>query len=405
MLGIWMMTLLLEILWLWEKVSKLIMEDGPRCGMHLNVDKAEFVSLQTKLLRHSGIVASRPAFEDTLCGFPIFYVSKPCSACSTVFSRDIYRDHVVLCVGIIGNKHRHKVVCDILVDVCFRLGISAGKEFDIGLNEECDKPLSDILLYSWDGGLDVCVNLTGSSPLTQTGMVDLVPGRAVIDAAQRKREADAVTLLKRIRKFSMAQDIGARAAVHIFNRISFAIAKGVGAQIVSRLPSNLFRAVIDAAHRKWVKYEAKCANIGYGFLPFSFFSLRELEKDVVTLLKRIRKFFMTQNIGARLDVCMDLTGSSPLTQIGVADFVPGQEMIDVAQRKRDKYMAKCAAIGYGFLPFSFSSLGILEADAVTLLKRIRKFSMAQDIRARAIVHICNRISFDIAKGVGAQIVS
>ncbi|GJT31383.1 hypothetical protein Tco_0911658 [Tanacetum coccineum] len=38
--------------------------------------------------------------------------------------------------------------------------------------------------------------------------------------------ADAVTLLKRIRKFSIAQDIGARAAIHIFNRISFAIAKG-----------------------------------------------------------------------------------------------------------------------------------------------------------------------------------
>nr|GEW42000.1 RNA-directed DNA polymerase, eukaryota, reverse transcriptase zinc-binding domain protein [Tanacetum cinerariifolium] len=44
--------------------------------------------------------------------------------------------------------------------------------------------------------------------------------------------ADAVTLLKRIRKFSMAQDIGARAAVHIFNRISFAIAKGVRAKEV-----------------------------------------------------------------------------------------------------------------------------------------------------------------------------
>ncbi|GKC10594.1 F-box/LRR-repeat protein 14-like protein isoform X1 [Tanacetum coccineum] len=52
-------------------------------------------------------------------------------------------------------------------------------------------------------------------------------------------EADAVILMKRIRKFSMAQDIVVRAAVHIFNRISFAIAKGVEAQIVSRLPSNL----------------------------------------------------------------------------------------------------------------------------------------------------------------------
>ncbi|GKB82812.1 hypothetical protein Tco_0949707 [Tanacetum coccineum] len=41
-------------------------------------------------------------------------------------------------------------------------------------------------------------------------------------------EADAVTLLKRIRKFSMAQDIGARVVVHIFNMINFAIVKRVG---------------------------------------------------------------------------------------------------------------------------------------------------------------------------------
>ncbi|GKB86150.1 hypothetical protein Tco_0958422 [Tanacetum coccineum] len=66
-------------------------------------------------------------------------------------------------------------------------------------------------------------------------------------------------------------------------------------------------------------------------------------------------------------------------------------------------MAKCTTIGYGFLPFSFSSLGELEANAVTLLKRIHKFFMAQDIRVRAAVHIFNRISFAIAKGVGAQI--
>ncbi|GJY70837.1 hypothetical protein Tco_0474540 [Tanacetum coccineum] len=89
----------------------------------------------------------------------------------------------------------------------------------------------------------------------------------------------------------------------------------------------------------------------------------------------------------------------------MTDFVPGRVVIDVAQRKRGKYMTKCADIGYGFLPFSFSSFGELEKDAFTLLKRVRKFSMAQDIGARAAVHIFNRISFSIAKGVEAQIVS
>ncbi|GJY70964.1 hypothetical protein Tco_0474667 [Tanacetum coccineum] len=193
-------------------------------------------------------------------GIPLFSVLKPCLACSRVFAGDIYGDHFVLSAGIIGIKHRHNIVRDTLVDICYRSGISIGKEVDIGLDGGRDKPLRlvDMLLYSWDEGLDVCVDLTGSSPLTQTGMVDFVPGRVVIDVAQRKRgkymdkcaaigygfllfsfsslgelEPDAVILLKRIQKFSMTQDIGARAAINIFNRTGFSIAKGVGAQIVS----------------------------------------------------------------------------------------------------------------------------------------------------------------------------
>ncbi|GKD45629.1 hypothetical protein Tco_1270274 [Tanacetum coccineum] len=114
---------------------------------------------------------------------------------------------------------------DTLVDICFRSGILAGKEVNIGLGGGRHKPLrpADMLIYSWDGGLDVCVDLTRSSPLTQTGLTNFLPRRAMV----------------------------------------------------------------DAAHRKHIKYEAKCAYIGYSFLPFSFFSFRELEKDAVTLLKRI----------------------------------------------------------------------------------------------------------------------
>nr|GFA16251.1 hypothetical protein [Tanacetum cinerariifolium] len=76
-----------------------------------------------------------------------------------------------------------------------------------------------------------------------------------------------------------------------------------------------------------------------------------------------------------LDICVDLTGSSHLTQTGMTDFATGRTVSDAAHRKRSKYMDKCAAIRYVFLPFSFS-LGELEADVVTLLKRIQKFSMA-----------------------------
>ncbi|GJU52404.1 hypothetical protein Tco_1226118, partial [Tanacetum coccineum] len=64
--------------------------------------------------------------------------------------------------------------------------ISAGKEVDIWLDGGWDKPLRlvDMLLYSWDKRLDVCVDLTGSSPLSQTGMVDFLSDRAVVEEAK-----------------------------------------------------------------------------------------------------------------------------------------------------------------------------------------------------------------------------
>ncbi|GKA96012.1 hypothetical protein Tco_0818107 [Tanacetum coccineum] len=83
----------------------------------------------------------------------------------------------------------------------------------------------------------------------------------------------------------------------------------------------------------------------------------------------------------------------------MTDFALGRAVIDAAQLKRVKYEAECTTIGYGFLPFSFSSLGELEEDAVTLLKRIR--TMVQEIGACAAIHIFNMIGFAVAKRVVA----
>ncbi|GJY25666.1 hypothetical protein Tco_0400392 [Tanacetum coccineum] len=96
---------------------------------------------------------------DYRLGVPLFSVAKPCSTCSKVFAGNIYGNHVVSCAGIIGIKHQHNAVCD---------------------------TLSTSVIVRGFQPLDVCVNLTGSSPLTQTEMADFVPGRAVIDAAHRK---------------------------------------------------------------------------------------------------------------------------------------------------------------------------------------------------------------------------
>ncbi|GKB71215.1 hypothetical protein Tco_0932627 [Tanacetum coccineum] len=238
-------------------------------------------------------------------GVPRFSVSKLCSACSKVFIGDVYGDHAVSCAGVIGIKHRHNAVRDTLVDICFRSGISAGKEVDIGLSGDGDKALrhADILLINFMPHAYLCVDLTGSSPLTQTGMTDFAPaiGYGFLPfsfSSLGELEANAVTLLKRIRKFSMVQDIGARAAIHIFNRISFAIAKGVGAQIVSRLPSNLF--VVHPTSESWylVAIEAakkhKFPNGRPTRFPSSILPQKSKDKEFCELLflflnKNIRK--------------------------------------------------------------------------------------------------------------------
>ncbi|KAL9230876.1 hypothetical protein vseg_006169 [Gypsophila vaccaria] len=104
-------------------------------------------------------------------------------------------------------------------------------------------------------------------------------------------------------------------------------------------------------------------------------------------------------------MCVDLTGSSPLTLSALPDYAPGRIVADAARRKCAKYQVLCEAHGYCFLPFSFSSLGELESGAVDLFKRIQRISVSHDTGKRAAAHIFTRICFIIAKGVRAQIVS
>ncbi|GJU40693.1 RNA-directed DNA polymerase, eukaryota [Tanacetum coccineum] len=256
------------------KVLELIMKDGPRCGLHLNIDKTEVFEmaqrafdaalcsalerivtasgpgfgdcqwrLATLPFAFGGIVAFGPAFNDALCAFNTKMKTGLLSHANGFVAIQM-EDHTldwlraVLNSGL-GQTMNNKTYRCVL---CYRLGvplffvskpcsacskvftgdiygdhaiswISARKEVDIGLGGECDKPLypADMLLYLWDKGLDV-------------------------------------------------------------------------------------------SHRKWVKYEVKCADTGYGFLSFSFYSLGELEKDAVTLLKRIRKFSTTEDIGTRATI-------------------------------------------------------------------------------------------------------
>ncbi|GJR22223.1 zinc finger, CCHC-type containing protein [Tanacetum coccineum] len=202
--------------------------------------RLQSVNLQTKLIRHAGIVAFGPIFDDTLSMFNTsmetdllcnptetaapklmnkmadIYFTRPCSTCSRVFNEDIYGDHAISCAGIVGIKHRHNVVRDTLVDICYLSRISAGKEVDIRMADFLlDRAMIDVAQRKRGKYMAKCAAIGyGYLPFSFSFLGELEP--------------DAVTLLKWIRKFSMAQDIGARTAVHIFNRISFTIAKEVG---------------------------------------------------------------------------------------------------------------------------------------------------------------------------------
>ncbi|GKC40180.1 hypothetical protein Tco_1052564, partial [Tanacetum coccineum] len=146
-------------------------------------------------------------------------------------------------LGIVWYQTTGHNVCDVitLVDICYRSGISSGKEVDIGLGGGSDKSLHCKDDFELPGRAtclnDLAAKLNTPSNLRGLKCADIGYGFLPFSFSSfGELEKDAVTLLKRIRKFSMTQDIGTRAAVHIFNRISFSIAKGVGAQIVSRLP-------------------------------------------------------------------------------------------------------------------------------------------------------------------------
>nr|GEY73128.1 putative reverse transcriptase domain-containing protein [Tanacetum cinerariifolium]GEY79038.1 putative reverse transcriptase domain-containing protein [Tanacetum cinerariifolium] len=166
----------------------------------------------------------------------------------------------------------------------------------------------------------------------------------------------------------------------------------------------------------WFISVCDCARLGdkyYAFLASRLQSgclqtklLRHY--DIVTSGSAFDNALSTFN--AKIEI--DLLSNPTCSRVFVADIyedhvvscdgIVGHAVIEAAQRKRVKYEAKCAYIGYGFLSFSFSSFGELEKDAVTLLKRIRRFSVTQDTGTRAVVHIFNRIGFAIDRGVGVR---
>lgn len=197
---------------------------------------------------------------------PMFPVDEPCPICKKA-CLDKFGEHALHCKELPGFKYRHDLVRDVLWDVLRRAGISAKKEAPVNfLTDPLDgrstlRP-ADILLFGWAQGKHACIDLTGVSPLVGLRNSVFVAGQALLKAESKKvdkHEAaclenqhvfvpfafdtfgaiapQAIKLLDRVKKVVQSNSPAAKGQCFIFNRVGFAIQKGVAAQLVARLPA------------------------------------------------------------------------------------------------------------------------------------------------------------------------
>ena len=195
---------------------------------------------------------------------PLFSDGALCSSCH-VHRMDQWGDHVVHCSSEVGVKFRHNLVRDILFDICSKVGIAVRKEAPMGFLTEEGRDLrpADILLFNWSHGKDACLDVTGVSPFAGGGVGSWAPGAALHAAVEKKKrkyaskcadngysfipfafstfgefDQEALATLSRLKRLAVCHSNNVKSGTFLFHRLSFCIQKGVGAQLVSRLPSN-----------------------------------------------------------------------------------------------------------------------------------------------------------------------
>ncbi|XP_026397561.1 uncharacterized protein LOC113292985 isoform X1 [Papaver somniferum] len=121
-------------------------------------------------------------------GIPLFSKDSMCSSCNKLM--DVFGDHAVHCAGEVGQKFRHDLLKDVLADMCYKAGVVARKEVSLDLSSNNANSLrpADILVYNWEDGKDVCMDVTGVSPFTSARTPNFTLGHAISAAITRKRD-------------------------------------------------------------------------------------------------------------------------------------------------------------------------------------------------------------------------
>ncbi|GKB00095.1 putative reverse transcriptase domain-containing protein [Tanacetum coccineum] len=339
------------------KVLDLITKDGPRCGLHLNVDKTElFWPKEDPRSRLEGIFPpniSRPLHGVKLLGAPV--------SVDVDFGSALVMKRVSKTIGLLNAVAKiNDPQCELLL-----IRACAGVSKLYFAMRTCPPRVFEAAQLSFDMALSLC---------PWSVLYGLMDGSATLQT-------------------KLLRDVGIVAPGSTFDEDLYIYFTRVtkdeeSSYSLSPRQMALWQSQKEDHTSDWLRVVpisglGQTMNGGHAVSCAGIIGIKHRHNMVLSTSVFDRGFQRTWML----------------------DFALGRAVTDAAHRKRGKYMAKCADIGYGFLPFSFSSLGELETDAVTLLKWVRNFSMAQDIGARAAGHIFNRIGFSIAKGVGAQIVS
>lgn len=118
-------------------------------------------------------------------GIPLFPKDSVCPCCSCIM--DIFGDHAMHCANQVGVKFRHDLVCDVVIDICYKAVVVDRKEVSLGfLDDENGLKPANILVYNWENGQDTCHDVIGVSPFAGDGLRSSTPGRAISAAISRK---------------------------------------------------------------------------------------------------------------------------------------------------------------------------------------------------------------------------
>ncbi|KAJ0714665.1 putative exostosin [Helianthus annuus] len=210
---------------------------------------------------------------------PMYLEDEICPICRKA-CMDKYGEHAIHCKELPGFKYRHDWVRDVLGDILRRAGISAKKEAPVNFLTDPMEGRStlrpaDLLVFGWAGGKHACVDLTGVSPLAGLRESGFVAGQAIRKAESKKVDKhakacadnqhafvpfafdtfgslapEAIRLLTRVQKVVHSSCSSTGGQGFIFNRLGFAIQKGVAAQLVARLPAILINATSGSGGRR-----------------------------------------------------------------------------------------------------------------------------------------------------------